>query len=95
MDDNRKQRIQSILQALPSNNPMIAALQNEFAAANQDDEIVRDFFIYSTTFTALAAGGSATNNISIQADSDFDLLACAYESNIAGAAGAQHRSGVC
>ncbi len=42
--------------------------------------------IYSTTFASLAAGGSTTNNISIQADSDFDLLATTYEANIAGAA---------
>ncbi len=46
----------------------------------------KDFFAYGLTFTALAAGTSATQNLNIQADSDFILQKMTYGADIAGAA---------
>lgn len=46
----------------------------------------KDFFSYSTVFSALANGGNATNNINIQADSDFRIEKITYFANIANAA---------
>jgi len=45
-----------------------------------------DFYVYSAVFAALAAAASATQNITIQADSDFILQKLTYHANIAAAA---------
>lgn len=45
-----------------------------------------DFFIYEfPTFTSIAAGGNQTNNVIIQADSDFLIEKLTFQSDIAGA----------
>lgn len=66
------------------------ALLAQQALANgqqQSVQIVEDFFVYAVpVFTALAAGASATNNIQIQADSDFVLEQITYTATIANAA---------
>ncbi|MGH7166468.1 MAG: hypothetical protein ACREIS_13195 [Nitrospiraceae bacterium] len=36
---------------------------------------VKDFFVYSSDFIPLAAGGTATQDIAVQADSDFVIIA--------------------
>ena len=48
-------------------------------------EIARDFFIYGANFLALAPGVSATQSISIQADSDFVVQKLAYRADVAAA----------
>lgn len=48
--------------------------------------ILKDFFIYEVDFSALAFGSSATGNINIQADSDFELQKLCYFADIAAAA---------
>lgn len=48
-------------------------------------EIARDFFIYGVSFLGLAPGASATNSVSIQADSDFIAQKLAYSADLAGA----------
>lgn len=47
----------------PSNVPMQV----------QQQKIATDFFAYNVIFLAVAAGSSQTNNIQIQADSDFEI----------------------
>ena len=49
-------------------------------------EIARDFFIYGANFLALAPATTATQSISIQADSDFVVQKLTYHADIAGAA---------
>lgn len=46
----------------------------------------KDFFTYAFTFTALAPGTSAVQNVVMQADSDFILQKLTYGSDIAGGA---------
>lgn len=46
----------------------------------------KEFFVYSATFTALAAGTTATAQIPVQADSDFVLEKMTYFAHLAGAA---------
>ena len=48
--------------------------------------ILKDFFIYAITFDALAVGATATGNIQIQADADFEVQKLSYFADIAGAA---------
>lgn len=48
--------------------------------------IARDFFIYPLTFSALAAGTSQTQNISVQQDSNFVLRKIGYAADISAAA---------
>ena len=48
--------------------------------------ILKDFFIYAIEFTTLAAGATATGNIQIQADADFEVQKLSYFADIAGAA---------
>ena len=48
--------------------------------------ILKDFFIYALTFDALAAGATATGNIQIQADADFETQKLSYFADIAGGA---------
>lgn len=40
--------------------------------------ILKDFYVYSTTFTNIADGAAGTNAINIQADSDFRLEKITY-----------------
>lgn len=54
--------------------------------ANPISYVAKDFFIYALTFTGLAPGVSATQNLNIQADSDFVLQKLTYGSDIAAAA---------
>ena len=57
------------------------------APAAQQVQIVEDFFTYAVpVFTGLADGASATNNVVIQADSDFVLEQITYTATIANAA---------
>jgi hypothetical protein len=46
----------------------------------------KDFFVYALSFSALAAGTNATQNLTIQADSDFILQKLTYEADLAAAA---------
>ena len=48
--------------------------------------ILKDFFIYGITFDSIAAGATATDNIQIQADADFETQKLTQTSDIAGAA---------
>lgn len=41
--------------------------------AQGSGKIATDFFVYDVIFSALVAGTSQTNNIQIQADSDFEI----------------------
>ena len=47
---------------------------------------LQDFYIYSTTVTALAAGATATNTINIQADAAFRWEKSTFFADIAAAA---------
>lgn len=49
-------------------------------------KIYTDFYVYSAVFTALAVGASATQNITVQADSDFILQKLTYQADIGAAA---------
>lgn len=45
--------------------------------------MIKDFFIYGSNFLSLAAGTTATNTVSIQADSDFELMKLAFAADVA------------
>lgn len=45
----------------------------------------RDFFVYSLVYASLAPGAANTQNLSIQADSDFIVQKMAFGANLAGA----------
>lgn len=51
--------------------------------------LAREFFVYSTPRTSLAAGASTTLNIAIQADSDFVIEKTTYNADVAAAATTQ------
>lgn len=51
----------------------------------QNRVLAEDFFIYTLTFSALANGASAVQNLSIQADSDFVLQKLSFQADIAAA----------
>jgi hypothetical protein len=70
----------------PDQNAQFAA-QALANAQGQSVQIVEDFYVYVVpAFAALAAGASATNNVQIQADSDFVLEQITYTATIANAA---------
>ena len=48
--------------------------------------ILKDFFIYGIDFPSIVAGATATDNIQIQADADFEIQKLTQTSDIAGAA---------
>lgn len=48
--------------------------------------VFRDFFSYTISFAALAAGASSDGQIQIQSDSDFELQKWTYFADIAAAA---------
>ena len=48
--------------------------------------ILKDFFTYAIDFDSVAAGISATDNIQIQADADFEVQKLTFFADIAGAA---------
>ena len=48
--------------------------------------ILKDFFIYGITFPSIAPGATATDNIQIQADADFEVQKLTQFSDIAAAA---------
>lgn len=48
--------------------------------------ILKDFFTYAIDFASVAAGISATDNIQIQADADFEVQKLTFFADIAGAA---------
>ena len=48
--------------------------------------ILKDFFIYGIDFPSIVAGATATDNIQIQADADFETQKLTYFADIAGAA---------
>lgn len=50
-----------------------------------EPNVVRDFFVYSASFSALANGSSDTETINIQADSDFVVSKMTYFADIAAA----------
>lgn len=47
---------------------------------------VRDFFVYSTGRFSIAPAVPLTQNISIQADADFEVLKLTFSTDVAGAA---------
>lgn len=47
--------------------------------------VYRDYYVYSLTFSSLANGASATGNINIQAEADFVLQKMTYFADIAAA----------
>jgi len=49
-------------------------------------KFITEFFSYSILFTGIAAGGSSSGNINIQADSDFKIQKLTYFADIAAAA---------
>ncbi len=49
-------------------------------------QYVEDLFVYEQDFSSLAANGSATANVAVQADSDFKLMKMTYMADIAGGA---------
>ncbi len=84
--DISKQQIQAWLQMMPptpENMPVIQTLQNLM----QSPDIVKDTFTYSTSFSNanLTAGNTVTNNLAIQADADFIILAQTFEADVAAA----------
>lgn len=48
--------------------------------------VARDFFVYNAVFANLAAGASATYNLSINADSDFQVEKLTYMADLSAAA---------
>jgi hypothetical protein len=56
-------------------------------------KILKDFYVYEVNFAGLASGASATQNINIQADSDFQVQKLTYLADVA-AAGVTHSSRV-
>lgn len=54
--------------------------------ANMQNIIAKDFYTYATEFSSIAAGASSSQNISIQADSDFMVQKLTYFADVAGAA---------
>lgn len=54
-----------------------------FGQAATGAKIYTDFYVYSAVFAALAFGASATQNITVQADSDFILQKLTYQADIA------------
>ena len=48
--------------------------------------VIKEFYIYTATFTGLAAAGTDTFQIPVQADSDFLLEKLTYQADIAAAA---------
>lgn len=84
MEEVSKSDLQSLLARTP-NVPQNAQLIDSLRSLIGAKSVLRDPFVYSTTFTALAAGGNATNNINIQADSDFLIQAQTYHANVANA----------
>lgn len=75
-----REALQAMLKYLPAGE-----LRDRAEQALRDSQVVRDPFTYTTTFAALAAAANATNNINIQADSDFLILATTYHANVANA----------
>jgi hypothetical protein len=76
--------LRSILNQTPNtqeNQSVIAALQQ----AIKDASVWRKPFTYATSFLALAAASTVTNNIAIQADADFLILAQTYAADVAAA----------
>jgi hypothetical protein len=71
---------------IPQNKPLIAKL----TALLNAKKVLRDPFFYTASVASLAAGANTTNNINIQADSDFLIQALAYMADIA--QGAQTQS---
>ena len=64
--------------------PNNAALQSNLA--NQRNYFSRDFFSYEVDFLGLANGASATQQFTIQRDSDFLWTKATYVADLAGAA---------
>lgn len=60
-----------------------AAMQPSQANVQQ---VVKDFYIYRTTYDSLTAGTSQSDNFTVEADSDFMLHKLAYFADIAQAA---------
>jgi hypothetical protein len=71
---------------IPQNAGLIGRLKKMLAAKR----ILRDPFFYTANIASLAAGANTTNNINIQADSDFLIQALAYMADVA--QGAQTQS---
>lgn len=65
-------------------------MSNEMAANMAIDKsgqrVIKDFYIYEEDFNGLAAGGSASGSVNIQADSDFVIQKLSYFADVAGAA---------
>ena len=49
-------------------------------------DVLKDFYAYTVSFTALASGASATGSINIEADSSFVAVKLSYSADIAAAA---------
>lgn len=63
--------------------------QNEAAMQPSQSNVsqtIKDFYIYRTTYDALGAGTSQSDNFTVEADSDFMLHKLAYFADIAQAA---------
>jgi hypothetical protein len=69
-----------------SQQALLAAQAMQNAAAQNQVQIVEDFFVYAVPVFAVNFGQSQTNNVLIQADSDFVLEQISYSANIANAA---------
>lgn len=51
----------------------------------QNGIVAKDFYVYQESFSSIANGASATGNINIQADSDFQLQKLTYMASISNA----------
>jgi hypothetical protein len=51
----------------------------------QQPNVLRDFFVYATASTSIAAAATASTTIQVQADSDFELQKLSFFADIAGA----------
>lgn len=49
-------------------------------------QTLKDFFVYGTGLFSIAPAAQVTQNIAIQADSDFEILKFTFSADIAGAA---------
>lgn len=79
----------SVLRAILANTPDTqenAGLIDMVSRLMTKKDIIRKPFTYTTVFAAVAPGATPTNQIAIQADSDFLILAQTYHANQANAA---------
>lgn len=79
----------SVIRTLLDNTPNTrenAGLIDMLNRMYSSKSIIRKPYTYSTAFAALASGANQTNQIAIQADSDFLIMAQTFHANVANGA---------